>query len=59
MKTNLFPTGESWEIIGSKPLNDIFGIVKCKVTIPIAKDLYAPILMTKDNRGHTIAPTGS
>jgi hypothetical protein len=57
MKTNLYPTGESWEIIGSKPLNDIFGIVKCKVTAP--KYLYAPILMTKDNRGHTIAPTGS
>ena len=58
MKSNLFPTGEGWKITGNIwPLDKIFGLVYCKVTAP--KDLYAPILLTKDSKGHTIAPIGS
>ena len=49
MKSNLFPTGDEWEIIGKiRPLDKIFGIVYAKVTAP--KDMYAPILMTRDNK---------
>jgi hypothetical protein len=58
MKSNLFPVGNEWEITGSiRPLKDIFGLVKCKVTAP--DNLYAPILMTKDSRGKIVAPTGT
>jgi hypothetical protein len=57
MSTNLFPTGEGYKIIGSHPLDKIFGLVYCKVTAP--KDLYAPILMTRDNNGQIVAPLGT
>jgi hypothetical protein len=57
MKTNLFPTGDGYKIIGSHPLDKIFGLVYAKVTAP--NDLYAPILMTKDIKGRIVAPLGT
>jgi hypothetical protein len=58
MKTNLYPVGESYYFEGPiGRLDDMFGIVLSKITAP--DNLYAPILLTKDVRGRTLAPIGS
>lgn len=50
-----YPVGRGYSFRGYRPLSSLFGIVYCTVEAP--KDLYAAILMYRDNNS-TIAPLG-
>jgi hypothetical protein len=57
MMKNNYPVGQTIKFIGAKNLDEIFGIIKCRVTTPT--DIYVPILLTQTIDGRVIAPVGT
>lgn len=56
MKNNEYPVGNPIFFKDNRSLDSIFGLVYAEVTTP--KDIYAPILLYRNNSNFTLAPTG-